>query len=195
MTSASCWSCGRRASAARLRVESLLRPRPPERGGPFLTFRCHGCGTENGLLRDRRGRHLLYPVEGREERSWLDRLIPPGDPERLERAEEWWLRNAGRVERFRRGVPEPAAAGTTESVPDDEPPVAVAPRPSPALRELGLGVDATERQIRRAFRLLLKRVHPDRVDQDDPVALEQAHEDVKRLRAAYESALRDVGAG
>lgn len=65
--------------------------------------------------------------------------------------------------------------------------------PGSPLHDLGLPADATEREIRRAFRRILKRIHPDRVDQDDALAVTEANAAVRRLRAAYESALRAAG--
>ena len=72
-------------------------------------------------------------------------------------------------------------------------PVRPAARPGSPLHDLELPADATEREIRRRFRKTLKRIHPDRVDQDDALAVAEANAAVRRLRTAYEAALRDLG--
>lgn len=106
-TPTECWSCGVAVPARRLDVEALLHSRRQQDGGPYHSFRCAGCGTTNGALRNRRGAWLLYPLEGSDEPSLIDWISPRFSRETLRAAVEWWARNRSRVIRFRQ-----EAAGT-----------------------------------------------------------------------------------
>ena len=52
------------------------------------------------------------------------------------------------------------------------------------LRLLGLGSDATLKQVKRAYKQRIRVCHPDRF-QHDPVKAQEAEEKTKRLNAAY----------
>lgn len=217
---AGCWRCGLRAPTARLDVECVLRSRPASDGGPYLQWRCTGCGEDAGALRGSDGRWLLHPLEGLLEPGLLDRLVPRTTRESLDAAGRWWRRNAARVERFRRAAadartrrpnrhearppPEPdAPTDTSTGTPTGErpnpgagespPAPSPSPRPDTARGLLGVADDASADDVRRAYRRALKLCHPDRVANLDPEFQALAHRKSKALRVAYESLIAQLG--
>jgi hypothetical protein len=196
-----CWFCGAEASAVRAEVESVIEPRSAADGGPFLTLTCLACRTRCGALRNRRGEWLLYPLEGADEPTFVDRIVPRTSRERLLRARAWWLRNAGNVERFRAADREPERPRRAPP-PPPRPRAATsrAGRPTPAPRpartgpraDLGVADDATLADVRRAWRAAVKRWHPDRIPTRDPVVLGEAVRRFQEMRAAYESLVAEL---
>lgn len=180
-------------AAASAETESVIRPRPAQDGGPFMTLACPRCRTESGALRNRRGEWLLYPLEGAEEPSVLERLVPVKSREHLDRARAWWVRHAADVERFRRaGRADAPADADTRATP---PPVTSSARPRSARHEiLDVAADASLADVRRAWRAAVKRWHPDRVPSGDPVVVEEAHRRFAELRRAYESLVAELSA-
>lgn len=176
---AACWSCAAPAPAARLAVETVLRGRPADEGGPYRVFRCPGCGVENGVVSGPAG-WMLHPLSGLAPRSVLDRFLSSAERRRLERSRVWWRLHRDDVERFRRGETPPAAQPRPRR--DVGCVAATGPR-----AVLGVGADATVDEVRRAFRRLAKRHHPDRAgDAPDEGRF-------REIRAAYETLLRELG--
>jgi hypothetical protein len=146
---------------------------------------------------------MLYPLSGLDEPKLVDHLLSGAERSRLAKARAWWTAHRASVERFRRGLDEPD--GPTRRAPPRPAPSVPPPRvpPGPASRPprvrtaarsgprsvLGVPDDATLDEVRRAFRRLAKRVHPDRAA--DPAAAAARFRDV---RAAYEELLRELGA-
>lgn len=199
---AACWFCGTEISGARAEVESVLRTRDIAQGGPFLTLSCPGCRTRCGALRNRRGQWLLYPLEGAQVPTLLDRIVPTTSREHFARARLWWLRHAADVERFRSTRteehppkeptprPQPRAAKSRAA----PPPKVSSPRPaapSGPRAILGCAPDATPAQVRSAWRAAVKRWHPDRIPTTDPVVLMEASRRFQEMRAAYEAILAE----
>lgn len=200
---ASCWRCGRAVTGAAIAVESVLHGRARRDGGPYRTWRCPACRTENGALAGPRGGWLLHPLEGLRAPDLVERLFA-GDEAPRTAARTWWREHAARVERFRRGLDAPGAprrgrapgaAGQTGRArraparPEERPAARTGP-----LAVLGLPADATPDEIRRAFRRAAKRLHPDRAA-GDPESQADAHRRFREVRAAYEAALRVPGGG
>ncbi len=197
----SCWRCGAEIPAARAEVESVIETRPQDQGGPFLTLTCARCRTRCGALRNRAGEWLLYPLEGATEPSLLDRIVPRTGREQLHAARAWWLRNAAVVERFRaaRAAPAPSEREAPRRRPRAAPRTSVrrpAPRVTPTgpRAVLGVGVDATLADVRRAWRAAVKRWHPDRIPTRDPVVLEESLRRFQEIRSAYEVLVAELGA-
>jgi hypothetical protein len=203
MSDCACWFCGAEVGAARAEAESVIAPRSAQDGGPFRTLTCRACRAPCGALRNRRGEWMLYPLEGRAEPSLLERLVPRTSREHLERARQWWLLHADDVERFRaarRTAPRPR----TESPPPPPPrrprgarPGAAPPRPrrreTPGPRAvLGVGADATLKDVQRAWRAAVKRWHPDRIPTKDPVVLAEAERRFRELHDAYEALVAEL---
>jgi len=193
-----CWFCGLGTSPYRAEAESVIAARSGADGGPFRTLTCHGCRTTCGVLRNRRGEWMLYPLEGRAEPTLIDRLVPRTNLEHLERARQWWLLYAADVERFRAARPERARpAGARREPPvrprasgaraDRKPAAASPPAPSTPRAVLGVATNASLRDVQRAWRAAVKRWHPDRIPTTDPVVLAEAHRRFSELRAAYEA--------
>lgn len=196
-----CWRCGARTTDRRVAAETVLRGRPREEGGPYRVFRCTGCGVENGVVEDPWGRRMLYPLGGLRPASLLDRMLSAAERRRLDEARLWWLRHRESVERFRRGAAGPRAGRAAGPVPPRQPAAAAtasSPRPHGADRAarpparsgpravLGVPEDATHDEIRRAFRRLAKRFHPDHASQSG-LTSEAAAERFRAVRAAYEA--------
>lgn len=187
---------------------------------------------------------MLYPLRGLDEPGFLDRLLPAAERNFLERAHRWWREHRDEVERYRRGLDEPAevpaasraavnveaeaevprpaagrprrdrAASQRRSAsphagvatgaqgrrsppprpsPSQAPPRVAPPRPADPLRAaLGLAADAGLPEIRRAYRALAKRWHPDRVG-GDAAAQREAARRFREIRAAYESLVAQLG--
>lgn len=205
-----CWNCGASATAARVAVETVIRGRSRDEGGPYRVFRCLACGVENGVLAGPRGGWLLYPLSGLAPPSVFDRILSARERSRLESSRAWWAVNRSRVERFRHGEdvpsearpgPAPRAAPRPRAAPKPPPAPRPAPRPSPRPAQhplprtaatsgpravLGVPLDATLAEVRRAFRALAKRHHPDR--DRTPGAAER----FRAVRVAYEVLLAEL---
>jgi DnaJ-domain-containing protein 1 len=144
---------------------------------------------------------MLYPLEGRAEPTLIDRLVPRTSLEHVERARQWWLLYAVDVERFRASRPraKPAEARDRPSVPPRSsgakagantgrgPTTPAPPAPSTPRAILGVAANSTLRDVQRAWRVAVKRWHPDRIPTKDPVVLAEAHRRFSELRAAYEA--------
>lgn len=186
-----CWNCGATVDRGRLTIESIVHGRPRAEGGPYRSWRCPACRAENGVLASPAGALLLYPLGGLRPIGLLDRLLSRDEFRRLEAASRWWGRHLADVERFRRGDADRARAEPREEPPP--PPRRSAPRTPPRRAAastgpravLGVPDDATPDEIRRAFRRLAKRHHPDRAG-DDPAAGRRFRE----IREAYEELTR-----
>lgn len=186
-----CWSCRARFTVRRVDAETVLRGRAAAEGGPFRVFRCPSCGVENGVIAgppDARGpssARMLHPLSGRDPPSLLDRVLSRAERSRLERSRVWWRHNGDAVGRFRRGdLREAAAAGPA--------PTERSPRPrrvaavSGPRAVLGVADDAPLTEIRRAFRRLAKRLHPDHAAREGLTPAEAAAR-FRDVRAAYDA--------
>jgi hypothetical protein len=174
-------------------AEALIQARSAEEGGPFRTLTCARCRTRSGALRNRRGEWMTYPLEGSEEPSFLEQIVPVKSREHLLRARAWWLRHADDVERFRRARAGAGDDDESAAAPQDDAPRARAsPPPSPRHEILGLASGATLADVRRAWRAAVKRWHPDRIPSQDPVVVEEAHRRFGEIRVAYESLVAEM---
>jgi DnaJ-like protein len=181
---------------------SVIQARSAADGGPFRTISCLRCRVRCGALRNRRGAWMLYPLEGGEEPTLLDRIVPRTSRAQFEKARRWWLVNGAAVERFRREPP--------DAEPQDEaPPRArakasrpraakrpAAPRPVTGPRAvLGVAADATIADVRRAWRAAARRWHPDRIPTRDVVVLAEAERRFLEMRAAYDALVAELSGG
>jgi hypothetical protein len=192
-----CWFCSSGVIPSRAEVEAVIEPRSAAEGGPFRTLTCTACRTRSGALRNRRGEWMLYPLEGAAEPTLIDRLVPRTSRAHSARARQWWLRNAGNVERFLRTGRDPAAA---EEAPRAPPrpratrarAAAAVPTPASPRAVLGVGPAATVADVKRAWRAAVKRWHPDRIRTADPVVLAESQRRFQELRDAYEAVLAEL---
>jgi DnaJ-domain-containing protein 1 len=143
---------------------------------------------------------MLYPLEGAEAPTLLDKLVPRTSRDHVRKARAWWLRNAATLERFRaaprdRKAPRRAAKAPP---PPRKRPAAGRAAPTPKRRPpgprdvLGVAADATLADVRRAWRAAAKRWHPDRFATKDPVVLAEAHSRLLEARAAYEALVAEL---
>ena len=194
MPSPACWSCRTQIPASRAEVESVIQARGASEGGPFLTMSCPKCHTRCGALRNRRGLWMLYPLEGATEPTLIDRLLPRTSRAQLGKARAWWVAHAGDVERFRaaRAAPRPRREPDVGPPPRRSSPRAAPRGPRDAL---GVGPEATLRDVQRAWRDAVKRWHPDRIPTKDPVVLHEAQLRFQEMRTAYEALVAELGGG
>lgn len=196
-----CWRCATPVPPQRIEVETVLRTRTAEDGGPYRLWTC-ACGADCGALRNAAGDWLLHPLEGLTEPGLLDRLVPRCSRDALRDAVAWWERHHGDVERFRRATKARAAPPPPPPPRPRRPPPRARGRPAaPAPRDdvdarspyelLGVAPDADARAVRSAYRRALKLCHPDRVANLDADLQELAHRKSKALRRAYEQLLRE----
>lgn len=199
MPSPACWSCRAPIPASRAEVESVIQARAASEGGPFLTMSCPKCRTRCGALRNRRGEWMLYPLEGATEPTLIDRLLPRTSRAQLEKARAWWTAHSGDVERFRAARPARRPRRDPDAAPPPprrkEPPRAAEPPRGGPRDVLGVGPQATLRDVQKAWRAAVKRWHPDRIPTQDPVVLHEAHLRFQEMRAAYEALVAELGGG
>jgi DnaJ-domain-containing protein 1 len=134
----------------------------------------------------------------------FDRFLSAAERTRLDRSRLWWARHRAAVESFRRGLEEPVAGGRARSRgrqgPRDRRSFPDSKEPNPPLRRripaasgpravLGVPEDASDAEIRRAFRRLAKRLHPDRAARVG-LTPEVAAERFRAVREAYEALVR-----
>jgi hypothetical protein len=208
ISSAVCWYCSAGITAAQAAIESVLQPRTAAEGGPFLSLTCPSCRTTCGALRNRRGDWMLYPLEGSAEPTLIDRLLPRTSRAHTKRARDWWLRHAGDIERFRAAAPRRGERRQREDPDVPPPPPRPRPRPRPrpkaprapapaaarsARQVLGVGDAATLRDVRAAWRVAVKRWHPDRIPSKDPVVVQEAQRRFHEIHAAYETLVAELG--
>ena len=211
-----CWSCGAPVPVRTAEAESFIEARSAAEGGPFRTLTCPRCRTRCGALRNRRGQWLLYPLEGGDEPSLLDRIVPRTSRRELEKARRWWLENAAAVERFRR---EPRAEPNGTDAPRRAPPrtaraaqsaqsartartARAAPPRRPAATAvpgpraiLGVTAEASLAEVRRAWRAAARRWHPDRIPTTDVVVIAEAERRFLEIRAAYDALVAELSGG
>jgi len=205
----SCWSCGEPVGPEELDYRAVLVPRSADRGGPVLLLRCAACGLDNVAERNPAGEHLLVPPHLAAVRSSTvkGRLLYD--------AKKWAAENAERrsefLSRTRPAMPGPAAEPEpepAEPAPEPEGGAAHAEEAEPkagaeapdarnlsrvldAYEVLGLPVTADVDRIRKRFRELSRKCHPDRVADLDEEIRKVADRRFRRIRAAYEALLGD----
>lgn len=210
MTAIRCWDCGRAADPAAVRVESVIHARTRAEGGPYRSWTCRRCRAENGVLVTGTEPWILIPLLGRSASRGAARLIEAflseSERRRIERARAWWLRNGSEVDATltARELPGPSSRPAPESGTSAVANAAVnttvkttaarrSPPPVPQRRRatsgplavLGLFEDATPAEIRRAWRALAKRWHPDRAAREG-VSAAEASRRFREVRAAWE---------
>jgi DnaJ-domain-containing protein 1 len=196
-----CWRCEEPVAEERLDYEAVLVPRSAARGGPVLLWRCPSCGTDNVAERNRAKEVLLVPPHlagmrsgtvrgkiGYEARKWAS--------ENAIRRADFLSRTA--PERTRLPEAEPPEPAEPEPVPAEDPPDPPDPHPRPpapralgsvldAYEVLGLPVTADVQTIRRRYRELSRKCHPDRVADLDEEIRRTAERRFREIRRAYEA--------
>jgi hypothetical protein len=198
MPAGSCPRCGRAYTAGEVTGLGILRPRPEERGGPWMEFPCPGCRAVLRLLPHGNGR---YAVPGEP---------PPPAPDLLERRMPWGQRGVPAEEqgggppprRETAATPAPAAAAPAPTPPaprreDAGPRTAGAPpaKAPPEAAEGPLDFASAERllkllpgytaaDVERAFRRRALLCHPDKVAHLDEDFQALAAKKFKRLKEA-----------
>jgi hypothetical protein len=97
---------------------------------------------------------------------------------------------AEQVQYGRYGIPHPRSQPTPQSPPPQKPTAAPAPshedpRIANARKVLGLNSQATAEEIKKAYRQLIKKYHPDVYAKSQPELQYFAHEKAKELNEAY----------
>jgi len=208
-----CWSCGGRLDPLLIRRDGMLRARADRDGGPFYSYDCPQCSSENTCERTRRGRFFASPPEKVTILDYLLEKIWSGAPESFIRMLCWYRENeerrryifeadgdfrysglrarlfrapTGREEAEERPRAEEAQkrARAGEEPPPRRPPPP--PRiPSP-YEILGVRPGATLEEIKHEFHRLIKQAHPDKVRHLGPEVEARATQRFKELLEAYE---------
>ncbi|MEN8148497.1 MAG: J domain-containing protein [Planctomycetota bacterium] len=194
-----CWSCDALISQASLEYDAVLVPRSASRGGPVLVIRCSECGLDNVAERNRAGEFLLIPpslanlAQSNVRGSDVARARKWGRDHAIERAEF--------LARERPAMSSPAAeAGEVADDSGDEPKTESPPRRAPvtdidsifaAYEVMGLEVTATPDEIRKRYRELSKKCHPDRVADLDEEIRRAAERRFGEVRKAYDLLIGD----
>ena len=193
-----CWSCSRSLDPGLLAFDAVLLPRSASQGGPVLLLRCPECGIDNIAERNRAGEHLLIPPPlARFTNSNVRGTVAA-------EANRWARDNAIQRAEFLSREAREAPAMPLPEVPDeaspDEPAYEIPGPERPAPRDrgaelnsvleayevMGLELTATPDEIRRRFRELSKKCHPDRVADLDDEIRRAADRRFAEVRRAYD---------
>ena len=210
-----CWGCQHEFTAKLVERDSLIRGREVARGGPYRLYRCPSCHRESKVEATPKGRLFASPDKEINPMEYLFSWAEPLAPEDFLKIVQWhelhdarrqaffardgdrrytrptiggfFQRLFGRAHRRPAIVPRPdRAAAPGETQPQSSPQPSAAPIPHP-YRILGVTPEATDDEIRSAFRTLARRWHPDKLGQDDPEVLALARQRLAELLEAYES--------
>ena len=207
-----CWYCRGALRARFVDRDGLIRGRDAAKGGPYRLYRCPRCLRENKVEQNRAGRRFASPPKEISLFDYLFGWIEPLAPEDYLRILEWQEESGparraffesggdrrysggivGRVVRRILGKGRPPAEEKAKEKPakkkegEKATPKEKAPRPIPhPYRVLGVSPDASDEEIRSAFRDLARRWHPDK--QRDPEQIEEATRRWQQLMRAFES--------
>lgn len=207
----SCWWCHERFDPNAIHRLAMMKGRDQSHGGPFRSFRCPSCQRESKVEVTHAGRMFASPAKDMGLADFLFGWIEPLSPDDMLEVMDWHERNAERRRHFferdgdrrysrwrlldwlrslwpRRPVGEAERVERVERRSSD-----VAPARAPVshpYRVLGLESDATEVQVREAFRRLARRYHPDKLRVDDAAVLARASHRLAELVSAYETLSR-----
>jgi len=190
-----CWSCNELISQESVEYEAVLLPRTESQGGPVLVLRCPECGVDNVAERNRGDHYLLIPPT-------LAKLAKSNLRARdVARARQWARENAIlRAEFLARELP---SMTPPEAVADVQPTAEQGPPPArrepvtdidsifKAYEVMGLEPTALPDEIRRRFRDLSKKCHPDRVADLDEEIQRAAERRFGEVRRAYDLLIGD----
>jgi DnaJ-domain-containing protein 1 len=200
MDAGRCRQCGRAFSSGEVTGVGILRPRLAGDGGPIVEFACPACRTMNLLIPHGHGR---FAPPG---------APPPPPPSDEERRVPWrraeTAASAATADPARNGGPAHASSSSSARVATEPAAAPPSARPAPAapdkasdpagepketalpldvadaLAVLGLGINASRKEIERAFRRLALTCHPDKVAHLDADFVALAERKFKRLQAA-----------
>lgn len=133
-----------------------------------------------------------FLFEGDESGKWYPFTALPKIPRQFRRAV--LLEFAERILHERYGIPRPHSQHQTQPPPgsNPEPP---APRENPSLltarKTLGVDSDASDEEIKAAYRQLIKKYHPDVYARAQPELRQFAHEKASELNNAYEVLIKN----
>jgi len=208
-----CWFCDLGFSVGQILRDGIIRSRAEGRGGPYWLFVCPSCLRENACEKTPKDRWFASPNL---RISFLDYLFSgvlyrgSEEAQTLLAAISWFRENEERRryffqrdgdERYRgqsflrrlwpvarteeRVRPRPRARPEAR-----EAPLQTAPRPVISPHEvLGVRPNATEKQIRDAFRRLAMHYHPDKVYHRGEEFERMANAKFLELKQAYEALL------
>ena len=210
-----CWGCNHEFTSRLIERDSLIRGRDVADGGPYRLYRCPSCQRESKVEATSKGQLFASPEKQITPMeflfSWAEPLAPEdflkivqwhelhGDRRRAFFARDGDRRYArptlggllqrlfGRGRRRADDAPRPVGAETAgETPPPSSPQRTAAPIPHP-YRILGVTPEASDEEIRSAFRTLARRWHPDKLGDDDPEILKLASRRLEELLKAYDS--------
>ncbi len=203
-----CWSCGQEFAAATVVRDALIHGRDAREGGPYYIYNCPRCRKESKVERTASGRMFASPEKEIAIVDYLFSWIEPLTPEDFLRILLWHDAHRERRRAFfaregdrrydRSGVrgwigrlfarsrrERPAAIDRATAVREE-----VVPLP---YRILGVRRDASDDEIRRAFRALARRWHPDKQRLRDPATLATAQQRLRELLEAYDKLRAERG--
>jgi len=190
-----CWHCEAEVLEDAIEYESVLVPRTAERGGPLYLYRCAGCGVDSVVERNAAGERLLSPPHLAGVRSSTVR------GKAVWAARKWAAEHRDERREFlsrpgpARPEIEPPPPGREpppppESDPEEAPPPGVDLSDASTVLEayavLGLPLSAKADDVKRRYRQLSKRCHPDLVAEMDDEIRRVAEERFREITEAYE---------
>lgn len=203
-----CWACRASFSADHIHRDGILRGRSARSGGPYRIYGCPSCRKENRIENLADGSSYCSPAKEIGILDWLFGWIEPLAPEDFLEIQRWLHRHARereavfdalgdrrytrswwrrmltafipRRERSRKSVD--TGQGPSRD-PEDSPTSTPLPHP---YRILGLPAEATSEQIRKRFRELVKKTHPDKLHDANPGQIETASRRLQQLIRSYE---------
>lgn len=205
-----CWSCGFTFQANIVMRDGLLRGRGQERGGPYRAYKCPNCSRISKVEDTPKGRLFASPGKDIGLVEFLFGWIEPLTPDDFLKINDWHAKHAERRQHFfekdgdrrysrsflrtwlgrlfRSGVTDDeegvlAETGSPPRKKKKERP-SVVPHP---YRVLGVPVDATPEQVRKAFHRLARKWHPDKQTSTTPEQMERAAQRLAELVKAYET--------
>lgn len=207
-----CWACRHPFEAQEIRRDGMLRGRDPQEGGPWRSYRCPQCRRwccaeelpGGGLyISPERDLAILDYLFG-----WIDPLAAEDflpilrwkkdhlqerrqlfETRRDFRYSGGWLGSLLNQLLGRRGRQRPQAhrpdSGDLKGEQERRQETDSRPIPHP-FRVLGLPPDASGEEIRSAFKRLVRKYHPDKLQGADDESLDLATRRLKELIEAYE---------
>ncbi len=207
-----CWFCKSTLHQNWIQRDGLLRGRDEQEGGPFRIYTCPDCRRENRVETISSHRFYTSPARDIGLVDWLVGWIEPLAPTDFLRLQEWHhqfgeerrmlFEEAGkntysgshlRQWLSKRPTSIPGGSSGTRKEPHTSSqeqhksfPTKSKPISNHPLHTLGLEISATPDQIRKRFKELVKKYHPDKHKTMTGESLELASTKLKSLIKAFE---------
>ena len=202
-----CWSCRNAFSAAAVRKDGIIQSRKERHGGPFYSYECPKCKSENKCEPTCKGHFFASSPYRPSLADWLlEKLGPAFLADDFLRISAWFEREEDRrqflferdgdfrysswrekIRLFNVRRKKKKARESYSFQPEKTPPSI----PSP-YKILGVSPGASNTEIKKAFHRLIRKYHPDKAHHLGREKVKLAEKRFKELLEAYEKL---VGAG